>query len=192
MKNPSTYFTDFSGKDIFVKEFKIYNNGDVMNITMKAYSDNVLYVMYFENVSGIKLKDVNSSFQICGFSIEDNKEKGYQKDMRYTVDDYEDGVLFFYCEDFSVKPKVHGYSYNTFPLFFMKKHYCPICSSELEKVKNSKIVNSKSEEAKNFDFSSGDTYMIGSVKFVWNELYCPACNKNYTVKEIRALEKQSK
>jgi len=118
-------FTDFCGKDVFVRDFRIYNNGDVM-------------------------------------------------------------------KDFSIKPKVNGYSYNTFPIFFMKKHYCPICSSKLEKVKNSKIVNSKSDEAKNFNFSAGDTHMVGSVKFVWNELHCPACNKNYTVKEIQTLEKQSK
>lgn len=59
------------------------------------------------------------------------------------------------------------------------KHHCPVCGEKLKKVKISKIVNSRSEEAKGYDFSSpgGDGYMIGNVKFIWTEFSCVKCNK---------------
>ena len=79
---------------------------------------------------------------------------------------------------------------------FMKwgKHFCPLCGDELHKVKISKIVNSQSEEAKNFDFSSpsGDGYMIGNVKFFWTELYCGRCDKSFSINSIYQAEKQVK
>lgn len=75
---------------------------------------------------------------------------------------------------------------------FMKwgKHKCPVCGKELKKTKVSKIVNSASEEAKNFDFSSGDTYMIGNVKFIWTEFVCTECNQSFSADEIYQYEKK--
>ena len=89
--------------------------------------------------------------------------------------------------------KVHHVSRIWTGPFFMnwKKHFCPVCGEKLKKIKVSRIVNSKSEEAKDFDFSSGDVYMIGNVKFIWTEFSCIKCNKNYSVKEICQAEKQT-
>lgn len=71
-----------------------------------------------------------------------------------------------------------------------KKHFCPDCGKELGKVKVSKIVNWRSEEAKDFDFSFGDGYMIGDVKFTWTEFQCSNCQKNFKIEEIRQIEKK--
>ena len=73
-----------------------------------------------------------------------------------------------------------------------KKHYCPNCRGLLTITKVSKIVNSKSEEAKNFDFSSGDTNMEGNIKFIRTEFQCTACGKAYSLQEIRQYEKKTK
>jgi len=78
---------------------------------------------------------------------------------------------------------------------FMKfgKHYCPVCGEELKKQKVSKITNSRSEEAKNYDFSfAGDGYMSGNVKFIWTEFACLKCNKNYSVNDVYKAEKVKK
>lgn len=78
---------------------------------------------------------------------------------------------------------------------FMKwgRHACPACGGELKKIKVSRIVNSRSPEAKDFDFSSagGDGYMIGNVKFIWTELACAACGRSYSVNEIYRAEKKA-
>ncbi len=75
------------------------------------------------------------------------------------------------------------------PFFvFFKKHYCPCCGSKLSVKQISRVVHSRSEESKDFDFSSGDTYMIGNVKFTWDVFYCESCNIEYTVQEMKRLE----
>ena len=71
----------------------------------------------------------------------------------------------------------------------LKKHYCPICGKLLSKTKVSKIVNSNSQEATNFDFHTLDNYSLGNVKFIWTEFRCSACSKSYTIKEMKKHEK---
>ena len=71
-----------------------------------------------------------------------------------------------------------------------KKHYCPVCGTKLTCVKASRIVNSKSPEAKNYDFALGDAFLVGDVKFIWKEFYCPACKKRIPIEEMRQIEKQ--
>ena len=82
----------------------------------------------------------------------------------------------------------------TRPFFVnFKKHYCPVCSGELTKVKVSRVVNSDSEEAKDFDFSSsGEGYMIGNVKFIWIEFTCAKCSRNYSIDDIYRFEKHAR
>ena len=72
--------------------------------------------------------------------------------------------------------------------YFRKDHFCPDCGTRLEKVSVSKVVNSRSPEAKDFDFSIGDDYAEGDVKFTWDELECPSCKKHLTVNEMKELE----
>jgi len=66
-----------------------------------------------------------------------------------------------------------------------KKHYCPQCKAEFERVKTSRVVDSRSEEAKDYDFSCGDGYMSGCVRFIQTEYKCHSCNKIYSLKEIK-------
>ena len=71
-----------------------------------------------------------------------------------------------------------------------KRHSCPVCGKRLDKIKVSRVVNSKSPEAKNFDFQSVDNFMIGNVKFIWTEFRCDNCKRNYSIDEMRKTEKK--
>ena len=53
-------------------------------------------------------------------------------------------------------------------------------------------MNSRSPEAKDFDFSTFDSYMIGNVKFIWTEFQCPACGKQISIDEMKKIEKEQK
>lgn len=83
----------------------------------------------------------------------------------------------------------HGYKreYNDI-LYFRKDHFCPDCKTKLEKVPVSKVVNSRSPEAKDYDFSIGETFAVGDVKFTWDEFECPSCKKHLTVNEMKEIE----
>ena len=53
--------------------------------------------------------------------------------------------------------KAIKYIYAANPFYVhLKKHVCPKCGSKAELRYVSKIVNSKSPEAKDYDFSAGD------------------------------------
>lgn len=75
-------------------------------------------------------------------------------------------------------------------IFYLRKeHFCPSCHTKLEKVSVSRVVNSRSPEAKDFDFRmAGGTRMIGDVRFTWDELECPKCKRHLTVKEMKEIE----
>ncbi len=75
---------------------------------------------------------------------------------------------------------------------FVRKHYCPKCSNKLEIKKMKKVVNSKSEEAKNFDFSTDDGTLVGDVEFTWYVYYCSNCNIEITNKEMREIQHNRK
>ena len=91
--------------------------------------------------------------------------------------------------------KIRGYRFTCEKPFFVyfKKHSCPRCGRKLLREKVSQIVHSDSKEAEKFDFEICDTMVKGNVKFTHIEFYCSACQKRYTVKEIKendALMKQ--
>ncbi len=75
---------------------------------------------------------------------------------------------------------------------FFKKHYCPVCKARLNRIKVSKTVNPKSEEAKEFDFEiTPDSHHIqGDVRFSWYEFACPNCDRSYRMEEIKKYEKK--
>lgn len=65
------------------------------------------------------------------------------------------------------------------------KHFCPNCQSMLKLKEKSQVVNSESDEAKNFDFLATESYMLGNVKFVWEVYCCEKCNLETSIKDIR-------
>lgn len=85
---------------------------------------------------------------------------------------------------------IHGIQWDLNGLFFRKrKHYCAVCGELLAPIKQEKIVNSKSDEAKYHDFQNVDTYMIGNVKFVNFAFKCPSCDTIFSVKEQKSYER---
>lgn len=72
--------------------------------------------------------------------------------------------------------------------YLKKEHFCTDCGAKLETVEVSKVVNSRSPEAKDFDFSFCGNYMLGDVRFVWDELECPDCKRRFTVDEMKSVE----
>lgn len=79
------------------------------------------------------------------------------------------------------------------PIFCMKKHDCPHCNEILEKTKIETVVNSKSEEAQNYDFSQtgGDGYMMGNIKFIRTAFRCNKCDRIYSLEELLEIERMS-
>ncbi len=83
---------------------------------------------------------------------------------------------------------------DTGSLIYMrfKKHNCPECGKQLKLVKLTKVVRAKTREAKNFDLSAAGQPLGEKVKIVWYEFKCRDCDKTYTEKSMRQIEKQAR
>ena len=96
-------FSKVDGKSIIVGNFQIDNYNENLHIKITCISeDKNAYFIVFENVSKLQMSDISYPFQICGFEILDYSSRGYQKDSRFFVNDYEDGKLSFFCENFEI------------------------------------------------------------------------------------------
>lgn len=69
---------------------------------------------------------------------------------------------------------------------------CPKCGGKVELRYISKIVNSKSPEAKDYDFSVGDTFFVGDVEFRIRCFYCPKCMLDISFPEMKKFEKSKR
>ena len=84
------------GQEIQVIEFNVSVSGIELKFMLK---DEVVH-MIFHNVSCLNVKDFSMPHQINGLEISDNKGRGWDKSLRYTVNDFEDGTINFHCESF--------------------------------------------------------------------------------------------
>ena len=88
--------------------------------------------------------------------------------------------------------KIKGYCYTCESPFFVyfRKHNCPVCGQRLLRNKVSSIVHSDSPEAASYDFDIADIQVKGNVKFTHVKFFCPDCQKQFTVKEIKKAKKR--
>lgn len=92
-----------------------------------------------------------------------------------------------------IMKKAIKYIYNANPLYVhWKKHFCPRCKTKVELGFLSTIVNSKSPEARKYDFSMGDTYYVGDVEFRVRCFYCTQCQINISFQEMKKYEREYK
>ena len=87
--------------------------------------------------------------------------------------------------------KIHGYKKEWQSPFWvnLRNHFCPDCDETVNVTTESKVVNSKSPEAKNYDFSDacGETNLVGNIKFTWTVFECPVCKRRFTVSEMKQI-----
>ena len=85
------------------------------------------------------------------------------------------------------------YIYNGNPFYtYFKKHFCPRCNARLQLGYSSKIVNSNSPEAPNYDFSNGDTHYVGTVEFRTRCFHCPKCQMDISFRTMKEYENEIK
>lgn len=77
-------------------------------------------------------------------------------------------------------------------LYFKKAHYCPKCQTQMQVIVLKKVVNSRSQEAKQHSFQlSDETYLAGNVEFSWKELKCPNCCHQLTMEQMQIIESEA-
>lgn len=71
-----------------------------------------------------------------------------------------------------------------FIYIYLKKHCCPECGGRVQVRYISKLVNAKSPEAKQYDFSS----LTGEIDLRTVYFYCPKCKQNISFEDMKNFE----
>lgn len=100
--------------------------------------------------------------------------------------------LFTYYDEAGNKIDGRITQYPCSTHYLNKKHFCFQCNGMLEKKIRRVVVNSASEEARNYDFSVGDMYCRGNVEFVTFYFECPECGTVYEIAELKRLGNRKK
>ncbi len=95
----TNYFQQLNGKSVEILSLCIFIENETTNIDIRLKSDAAIYNVKFINISDLNLKDFSYPNQIAGFEIICNSDKGWEDSSRYTVNDFEDGKIRFYCEN---------------------------------------------------------------------------------------------
>lgn len=91
--------------DYSITQGEFSNCFSVMTLSLRFQIENVLYEtkIKFSSVVDLSLKRIGGEYnQICGFEITDKSKDGWSKDQRFMVNDYEDGIIRFFCKDIEV------------------------------------------------------------------------------------------
>ncbi len=98
---------------------------------------------------------------------------------------------------------IHGkkISFNSADAAYLrKKHYCPNCNAKMKRTKFTRVVNSNSPEASQYNFKiiknrvltlgrrPDPLTLYGNVEFIIKGLECPNCGLQLTSQEMRQYE----
>ena len=98
-------FDKICGKTVSVKSLNI-DVTDIVTVTMTYTADgSEPCVVEFRNVSSLSIKDMSFPFEISALEILDYTDRGYQRDKRFFVNDYEEGKISFFCEEVEINKK---------------------------------------------------------------------------------------
>lgn len=86
------------GESVSVLLLTLENADNSANLLLKISFEGNIYKILFYNVSRLQITNFSKAMEIGGFEIIDNSPKGWSKDSRYEVCDFESGVISFFCE----------------------------------------------------------------------------------------------
>ena len=94
----ATNLNFIQGKKIEIKTILLQSMKSQFDVLIDAVVDNVCFTLNFRNVSNLSFHELFAPLEIYGFEYHDNKQKGWDKSIRYSIRDFEDDKLRFDCE----------------------------------------------------------------------------------------------
>ena len=88
--------------NVIINSICVSNENEQTIIILQYQSNNNYYVAKFHNSTKIEINIFSLPHSIDELMIEDNSIKGWQKDVRYSVSDYENLSISFYCENYDI------------------------------------------------------------------------------------------
>lgn len=90
------------GKRVQFTEFLLSCVAGELHLTCKVSIEESEFTIQFYGVSHITMDDLSFPMGIDGLEIRSNQGRGWEQERAYTVHDYEEERLRFFCKDFEI------------------------------------------------------------------------------------------
>lgn len=95
-------FNNLNGQSVEILQLLLNREEVGVSLQLTLFLKGEAVSLRCKNVHGLKVDELSYPMQIAGFEIVDNSDKGWEANQRYTVRDYEDGKISFYCETIEI------------------------------------------------------------------------------------------
>lgn len=99
MKMGQGRLADLQGQLIEVTQLHLIRAEDRAVLLLTVELNQKTYSLRFSGVHSLSIDSFSPPFQIGGFQIVDNLERGWERSERYTVSDFEAERINFICEE---------------------------------------------------------------------------------------------
>ena len=89
----------------YILKDDFYNDYSVVELVLRYSVNSIDYkiTVKFSSVINLSLNRIGGEYnQILGFEIIDKSNDGWDKNQRFLVNDYEDGIISFICKDIEI------------------------------------------------------------------------------------------
>lgn len=101
----STFINQITGINYYTDYNEYFEETSILETKLKVIAGDNSYILElkFDDVSNLNICDVGSNHnKLASFRISDNKQNGYSRNARYTVEDYEEGTLELFCSTITI------------------------------------------------------------------------------------------
>ena len=92
----------FQGHKVEVVEMVLECADNKLNLFWKIYMDDAIFNITFFNVSRFRIEEISAPFEIHGFEVISHTQNGWESDSAYEIRDFEDNLISFFCECFTL------------------------------------------------------------------------------------------
>lgn len=90
------------GNEIKILELVLSCENFKIDLMLKGLFDKNNILIRCSNISHLNIQNLSAPMQISGLEIICNKSKGWERTSNYTIRDFEENRIEFFCEDIEI------------------------------------------------------------------------------------------
>ena len=96
------YLKRLQGQQLYIDEMTLQYVDERLELFLSVRCMSIRYNIHCCNVSSFRVNGLSVPAIIYGFEVIDNLQRGWQADIRYRIQDFEEDVISLYCEEINI------------------------------------------------------------------------------------------
>ena len=90
------------GQQLYIDEMTLKHVDEGLALFLAVRCMSVKYIVHCYNISSFRVNGFSFPAIIYGFEVIDNLQRGWQSDIRYRIQDFEEDMISLYCEEIDI------------------------------------------------------------------------------------------